>query len=48
MKIRVNKNNQRAIVFYEKVGFVRKNEIRTDIGNSYVMDDFCYEKKLIR
>jgi ribosomal protein S18 acetylase RimI-like enzyme len=46
MKIRVNKNNQGAITFYEKVGFVRKDEITTDIGNGYVMDDFVYEKKI--
>lgn len=40
IELTVNKNNPKAISFYEKSGFVKKNEVVFDIGNGYVMDDF--------
>jgi ribosomal protein S18 acetylase RimI-like enzyme len=44
--LNVNKHNQRAIDFYEYLGFANiKSEIN-DIGNGYVMDDFVFELKL--
>lgn len=39
----VNKNNQKAIDFYERNGFVRTKEEKFDIGNGYVMDDYIYQ-----
>lgn len=42
----VNKNNQKAIRFYERNEFIRKKSETFDIGNGYVMDDYIYEKNL--
>lgn len=42
----VNKNNAKAIKFYEKNDFKQMKSETFDIGNGYVMDDFIYEKKL--
>ncbi len=36
----VNKNNKDTIQAYEKMGFVIKEELKTDIGNGYIMDDY--------
>lgn len=36
----VNRNNQGTIAAYEKMGFINKGELKTDIGNGYVMDDY--------
>lgn len=36
----VNVNNQRAINFYEKLGFRIVKPIKTDIGCGYFMDDY--------
>jgi RimJ/RimL family protein N-acetyltransferase len=38
----VNKNNSSTIMIYEKLGFIKKDSIITDIGNGYFMDDFVY------
>lgn len=43
----VNKNNAKAIKFYEKNGFKQVRSEVTDIENGFVMDDYIYEKKLI-
>jgi GNAT superfamily N-acetyltransferase len=39
----VNKYNKDAIKAYESLGFVIKDSIVTDIGQSYVMDDYVME-----
>ncbi len=38
----VNKNNVKAIIAYEKTGFVRTDSIVIDIGGGFVMDDYIY------
>ena len=42
----VNKNNQKAIRFYEKNRFQNIKSETFDIGNGFVMDDYIFEKKL--
>ncbi|MBO7394785.1 MAG: GNAT family N-acetyltransferase [Ruminococcus sp.] len=42
----VNKHNDRAIAVYKRTGFVITDEVVTDIGNGYVMDDFIFTYKL--
>lgn len=42
----VNKNNTHAVDVYKKKGFIISDVAVTDIGNSYVMDDFIMEYKL--
>lgn len=44
--LNVNKNNQNAIDFYQRMGFYRAKEEVIDIGNDFVMDDYVYEKPL--
>ncbi len=39
----VNKHNDRAIAVYKKTGFEIIDEVVTDIGNGYVMDDYIFE-----
>ncbi len=36
----VNKNNTDTIAAYEKMGFLNKGPLKTDIGNGYIMDDY--------
>jgi ribosomal protein S18 acetylase RimI-like enzyme len=43
--LNVNKNNK-AVHFYQKVGFATLFSTVIDIGNSYVMDDFVMEKTI--
>ena len=38
----VNKHNKRAIAAYERFGFVRTEEVASDIGGGFVMDDYIY------
>ena len=38
----VNKHNDRAIAVYKKTGFVVTDEVVTDIGSGYVMDDYIF------
>ena len=45
MVLNVNKNNK-AIRFYEAIGFVISDEEVIDIGNGYVMDDYVMEKSI--
>ena len=42
----VNKYNSHAVEVYRKTGFVITDSVVTDIGNSYVMDDYIMEYKL--
>jgi len=42
----VNKYNHSSITAYLKLGFEKKAEIITDIGNGFVMDDFEMEREL--
>lgn len=44
----VNKNNAKAIRFYEKNNFKQVKSETFDIGNGYVMDDFIYEKNIVQ
>jgi diamine N-acetyltransferase len=45
LQLQVNRNNT-AKQFYEKLGFTAIKEIKLDIGNGYVMDDYIMELKL--
>ena len=40
----VNKYNINSIMAYQKIGFIKTEELFIDIGNGYVMDDFRMEK----
>jgi len=42
----VNKRNERAISSYRKYGFTVREEIVSDIGGGFIMDDYIMEKKL--
>lgn len=41
----VNKYNYGSIAVYEKRGFKKTQDIVTDIGNGFVMDDYVMERK---
>ncbi len=43
LRLNVNRNNK-ALNFYEKLGFLKINEEVLDIGSGYVMDDYVMEK----
>lgn len=45
LQLQVNRNN-RARLFYEKLGFTAIREIKLDIGNGFFMDDYIMELKL--
>lgn len=38
----VNKHNDRAIAVYKRTGFVITDEVVTDIGSGYVMNDYIF------
>ena len=40
LRLRVNRNNRRAIRFYEKHEFIIEREDFLDIGGGFVMDDY--------
>ena len=40
MRLTVNKNNSKAIAFYEAMGLEKMSELRTDIGEGFVMDEY--------
>lgn len=42
LQLQVNRNNK-AKMFYEKLGFRAISEIKLDIGNGYFMDDYIME-----
>ncbi|GAA4071411.1 GNAT family N-acetyltransferase [Amphibacillus indicireducens] len=41
--LNVNKNNAVAIRAYEKLGMIKIDQEKIDIGNSYYMDDYVYQ-----
>tara|TARA_B110000902_G_scaffold134295_2_gene155763 strand:+ start:2501 stop:3013 length:513 start_codon:yes stop_codon:yes gene_type:complete len=43
IRLTVNKYNDKSIAAYEKLGFIKKNEVVFDIGKGYFMDDFEME-----
>jgi ribosomal protein S18 acetylase RimI-like enzyme len=43
----VNKQNARAIAAYRRNGFVIAEEVVTDIGGGFVMDDYLMAKELV-
>ncbi len=45
LSLNVNRNNK-AVQFYEKMGFKIVKQEDIDIGNNYFMNDFILEKKL--
>ena len=45
LQLNVNRNNK-AISFYEKLGFNIIKEENVDIGNGYIQEDFVMEKQL--
>lgn len=45
--LRVNRENARAIRFYEKNGFLVRAEDCKDIGNGYVMDDHIMARSFV-
>ncbi len=44
----VNKNNQQAINFYQKLGFIKTRYWVQDIGNGFVMDDCVMNKFFLK
>ncbi len=46
VQLRVNKANARAIRAYQRAGFQFVEDLCTDIGSGYVMDDYVMEKRL--
>ena len=46
IKLHVNKYNTNSILAYEKMGFVNKESIVTDIGSGFVMDDYLMVKMI--
>lgn len=42
----VNKNNFNSIKAYERLGFYKKDEVKTDIGSGYYMDDYIMQKDI--
>ena len=45
LRLDVNRDNP-AVGFYERLGFAKVDEVVTEIGEGYVMDDFVFEKDL--
>lgn len=46
LRLTVNKYNQNSIRAYGQLGFIQSRELVQDIGESFVMDDFEFIKKL--
>ena len=46
LRLRVNKHNAHAIRAYLRAGFHFTEDVVTDIGSGYVMDDYIMEKPL--
>ncbi len=42
----VNRNNRNSIAVYEKMGFRKVDEVKADIGNGFVMDDYIMEQEI--
>jgi ribosomal protein S18 acetylase RimI-like enzyme len=45
LQLQVKRDNK-AKLFYDKIGFVVTEEIKLDIGNGYYMEDYIMEKKI--
>jgi diamine N-acetyltransferase len=45
LSLNVNKYNK-ALLFYQKIGFIITNEVDIEIGNGYLMEDFVMEKSI--
>ncbi len=43
IQLTVNKNNSNSIAFYKNVGFKIVDDVVTDIGSGFVMDDYVME-----
>ncbi len=43
IQLTVNKNNSSSIAFYKNVGFKIVDDVVTDIGSGFVMDDYVME-----
>ena len=46
VQLRVNKRNPLAIRAYQRAGYVFLEDVCTDIGSGFVMDDYLMEKKV--
>ena len=46
MYLTVNKNNSVSVAIYKKLGYEVTDEVVTDIGNDFVMDDYVLTKYL--
>ena len=46
LHLNVNRHNSAAIRAYERNGFHKANEMVTDIGGGFVMDDYIMEIRL--
>lgn len=46
IRLRVNRNNHRAIRSYLRAGFTFDHELQTNIGGGFVMDDHVMEKRM--
>ena len=42
----MNRFNEKAIGAYRRNGYAIRQELKTDIGGGFVMDDFIMEKRL--
>jgi ribosomal protein S18 acetylase RimI-like enzyme len=47
LSLNVNKYNK-ALLFYQKIGFIITNEVNIEIGKGYLMEDFVMEKSINR
>lgn len=47
LQLQVNIRNK-AKNFYEKLGFVQVDEIKLDIGQGYIMDDYIMERRSVK
>lgn len=47
LRLHVNRNNRKALAFYEKHGFTSRSEQDTEIGDGYVMEDYVMQKELV-
>lgn len=43
LQLQVNRQNEKAIAFYERMGFHKKTEANFDIGHGYFMNDYVME-----
>ncbi|MEM9835450.1 MAG: GNAT family N-acetyltransferase [Bacteroidota bacterium] len=45
LRLDVNRNNK-ALYFYQKLGFAEVDQVDTDIGNGFFMNDYVMERKI--